>query len=112
MHDAYRNFFSGAGKQTVIDCISFDFPWNVHQVCYQILHMILVKKKLKIDDALDAFLCYGIGGIWGVLLFGDYRLFIAQILGIVITIAVAVLGTVICAGIVRLVTPLRVTVKE
>lgn len=27
--------------------------------------MILVKKKLKIDDALDAFRCHGIGGIWG-----------------------------------------------
>lgn len=101
----------------------------VSPICY--FSVILVKKKLKIDDALDAFGCHGIGGIWGGiatglftkssingvakwdgLLYGDYRLFAAQILGIIITIAVAVLGTLICAGIVRLFTPLRVTVKE
>ena len=93
--------------------------------------MALVKKKLKIDDGLDAFGCHGIGGIWGGiatglfgrssinsvarwdgLVFGDVHLFGAQILGIVITIAVAVVGTLICVGIVRIFTPLRVTVKE
>lgn len=91
----------------------------------------LVKKILKIDDALDAFGCHGIGGIWGGiatgifaqksinsvaqwdgLIFGNYHLFVAQIIGIVITIVVAVVGTIICAAIVRVVTPLRVTEKE
>lgn len=91
----------------------------------------LLKKKLKIDDALDAFGCHGIGGVWGGiatgifadrsindtakwngLLYGDYKLFLAQIGGVLITIAVAVCGTVICLGIVRIFTPLRVEEKE
>lgn len=93
--------------------------------------MSLLKKKLKIDDALDAFGCHGIGGIWGGiatglfgrtdinavaqwngLVFGETRLFIAQVLSIVVTIAVAVVGTLICAGITKLITPLRVDHKE
>lgn len=91
----------------------------------------LVKGKLGIDDALDAFGCHGIGGIWGGiatglfglssindvaqwngLVFGDSRLFVAQIIGIVVSIAVAVVGTLICAGIVKLFGPLRVSEKE
>ena len=91
----------------------------------------LLKKKLKIDDALDAFGCHGIGGVWGGiatglfgkssinsvarwdgLFFGDYHLFVAQLIGIVVTIAVAAVGTFICLGLVRLITPLRVSDKE
>ena len=91
----------------------------------------LLKKKLKIDDALDAFGCHGIGGVWGGiatglfgkssinsvarwdgLFFGDYHLFVAQLIGIIVTIAVAVVGTFICLGLVRLITPLRVSDKE
>ena len=45
-------------------------------------------------------------------LFGDYHLFVAQIVGIIITIAVAVVGTLICVAIVRVFTPLRVSVRE
>ena len=90
-----------------------------------------LKGKLKIDDALDAFGCHGIGGIWGGiatglfakssinsvarwdgLVFGDAHLFLMQLVGIVVTIAVAVVGTLICLGIVRLFTPLRVTDRE
>ena len=93
--------------------------------------VILLKQKLKIDDALDAFGCHGIGGIWGGiatglfgktsinsvakwdgLVFGDHRLFLAQVLSIVITIAVAIVGTLICIGLVRIFTPLRVDPKE
>ena len=43
---------------------------------------------------------------------GDYHLFVAQIVGIIITIAVAVVGTLICVAIVRVFTPLRVSVRE
>lgn len=91
----------------------------------------LVKTVLKIDDSLDAFGCHGIGGIWGGiatglfgqkvlpsgietiaqwngLVFGETKLFFAQLEGIAISIAVAVVGTLICAGIVRLFTSLRV----
>ena len=108
---------------------SFIIGALVSPICY--FGVALVKKKLKIDDGLDAFGCHGIGGIWGGiatglfgrssinsvarwdgLVFGDVHLFGAQILGIVITIAVAVVGTLICVGIVRIYTPLRVTVKE
>ena len=97
--------------------------WNVMNT--------LLKKKLKIDDALDAFGCHGIGGVWGGiatglfgkssinsvarwdgLFFGDYHLFVAQLIGIVVTIVVAVVGTFICLGLVRLITPLRVSDKE
>lgn len=108
---------------------SFIIGILVSLICY--FTVILLKQKLKIDDALDAFGCHGIGGIWGGiatglfgkssvnsvakwdgLVFGDYRLFLAQVLSIVITIAVAIVGTLICIGIVRIFTPLRVDPKE
>lgn len=108
---------------------SFIIGILVSPICY--FTVILLKQKLKIDDALDAFGCHGIGGIWGGiatglfgktsinsvakwdgLVFGDHRLFLAQVLSIVITIAVAIVGTLICIGIVRIFTPLRVDTKE
>ena len=108
---------------------SFIIGALVSPICYY--GVILVKKKLKIDDALDAFGCHGIGGIWGgiatgifgkssinsvakwdCLVYGEWRLFAAQIEGILITIAIAVVGTLICVGIVRIFTPLRVTDRE
>ena len=108
---------------------SFIIGILVSPICY--FTVILLKQKLKIDDALDAFGCHGIGGIWGGiatglfgktsinsvakwdgLVFGDYRLFLAQVLSIVITIAVAIVGTLICIGLVRIITPLRVDPKE
>ena len=84
----------------------------VSPICY--LTMNFIKHKLKIDDALDAFGCHGVGGIWGGivtgifatkqmndvvpregLLFGDYRLFLSQLGAIGISIAVAVVMTTI-----------------
>lgn len=101
----------------------------VSPICY--FGVALIKKKLKIDDALDAFGCHGIGGIWGGiatgifaqksinstakwdgLVFGDYRLFLAQLEGILITIVIAVVGTLLCIAVVRIFTPLRVSLKE
>ena len=83
---------------------SFIIGALVSPICYY--GVILVKKKLKIDDALDAFGCHGIGGIWGGiatgifgkssinsvakwdgLVYGEWRLFAAQIEGILITMA-------------------------
>ena len=97
----------------------------VSPICY--FGVKLIKGKLKIDDALDAFGCHGIGGIWGGiatglfgmtsingvakwngLVFGETRLFVAQIIGILVSIAVAVVGSLICITIVRIFTPLRV----
>ncbi|WP_193352841.1 ammonium transporter [Endomicrobium proavitum] len=99
-------------------------------VCY--FGITLIKKVLKIDDALDAFGCHGIGGIWGGLLTGFFVVpelnlteglgglfygggwtqFIAQAEGILVTIAIVIVGTLICAGITRIFTPLRVDKKE
>ena len=108
---------------------SFIIGALVSPICY--FGVALIKKKLKIDDALDAFGCHGIGGIWGGiatgifakssindvaqwdgLIFGDYHLFVAQIIGILVTIAIAVVGTLICVAVVRLFTPLRVELKD
>lgn len=108
---------------------SFIIGALVSPICY--FGVSLIKKKLKIDDALDAFGCHGIGGIWGGiatgiftqksinstakwdgLIFGDYHLFVAQIAGILVTAAVAVVGTLICVAIVRLFTSLRVDKRE
>lgn len=101
----------------------------VSPICY--FTMNFIKHKLKIDDALDAFGCHGIGGVWGGiatglfaktsinsvarwdgLFFGNVHLFVAQVLSIIITAAVAVVGTLICIGIIRIFTPLRVDQKE
>ena len=101
----------------------------VSPICY--FTMNFIKHKLKIDDALDAFGCHGIGGVWGGiatglfaktsinsvarwdgLVFGNIHLFVAQVLSIIITAAVAVVGTLICIGIIRIFTPLRVDQKE
>ncbi len=108
---------------------SFIIGALVSPICY--FGVGFIKKKLRIDDALDAFGCHGIGGIWGGiatgiftkssinpvakwdgLIYGDYHLFAAQIIGIILTIVVAVVGTLICVAIVRIFTPLRVSVRE
>lgn len=101
----------------------------VSPICY--FSVTVLKKKFGYDDALDAFGCHGIGGIWGGiatglfaeksinpvaqwdgLFFGDTRLFLAQLLSIVVTIVVALLGTLISIGIVRFITKLRVSERE
>lgn len=98
----------------------------VSPICY--FSMSVIKKKFGYDDALDAFGCHGIGGMWGGiatglftntsinsfakwdgLVYGNYHLFVAQVLSILITISVAVIGTIICATVVKLFTPLRVS---
>ena len=91
-----------------------------------------VKEKFGYDDALDAFGCHGVGGIWGGictglfckvsindigqgngLFFDDTKLFLMQLASIGITIVVSVAGTLICYGITRLVTgKIRVTERE
>jgi len=101
---------------------SFIIGLLVSPVCYG--GILLVKKKLKIDDSLDAFGCHGIGGIFGGIMtglfadpavnetaglfFGDAAQLGRQVLAIVISIALAVVGSLICAGIVKVFTALRV----
>lgn len=105
---------------------SFIIGAVVSPLCYFMISV--VKKKFGYDDALDAFGCHGIGGIWGGiaaglftkasinpvarwdgLVFGDYHLFRAQIIAILITIAIGIVGTFICAKLASLIVPLRVS---
>ncbi|MDR0549007.1 MAG: ammonium transporter [Deltaproteobacteria bacterium] len=95
-------------------------------VCYY--GIIIIKQKLKVDDALDAFGCHGIGGIWGGLMtgifadpavnkvaglcFGNPSQFFAQIGGILASILVAVVGTVICVYVTKIFTELRVSRRD
>ena len=98
-------------------------------ICYFMISK--VKQKFGYDDALDAFGCHGIGGVWGGLatglftqtsinsvakwnglFFGDTHLFIVQVISIIVTIVVAVVGTLICIALVRLFTPLRVEKRD
>ena len=98
-------------------------------ICYFMISK--VKQKFDYDDALDAFGCHGIGGVWvglttglftqtsinsvakwNGLFFGDTHLFIVQVISILVTIVVAVVGTLICIGLVRLFTPLRVEKRD
>ena len=101
----------------------------VSPICYFMI--AVVKKKFGYDDALDAFGCHGIGGMWGGiatgifglssinsvaewngLCFGDTKLFIAQVVSILVTIVVAIIGTLICLTITKLITPIRVSKKD
>ncbi len=93
----------------------------VSPICY--FFITVVKPKFGYDDSLDAFGCHGIGGIWGGiatgifaqksinsvakwdgLIFGETRLFLRQLAAIGITIAIAVVGTLLAAGVARLLT--------
>ena len=93
----------------------------VSPICYFFINII--KPKFGYDDALDVFGCHGIGGIWGGiatgifaktsinpaaawngLAFGEVTLFLRQLAAIGITIVIAVVGTLIAAGITSLVT--------
>ena len=101
----------------------------VSPLCY--FFMTKVKGKFHYDDALDAFGCHGVGGIWGGiatglftqksinsaaqwdgLFFGDYRLFAAQLAGIGITIAFAAAATFVIVSVMKLFGEMRVTPAE
>ncbi len=101
----------------------------VSPICY--FFITKVKSKFGYDDALDAFGCHGIGGIWGGiatglftqksinstakwdgLVFGDTHLFMVQLLSIVITIIFAGIATFIILSVIKAFMPLRVTQNE
>ena len=98
-------------------------------ICYFMISY--VKKKLGYDDALDAFGCHGIGGIWGGictglfcevtindigqgngLFYGDVKLFLMQLASIGVTIVVSVVGTLICCFLTKLISGGRIRVEE
>ncbi len=102
----------------------------VSPICY--FAMSVIKPKFGYDDSLDAFGCHGIGGIWGGiatgifaknsinpvaqwdgLLYGETKLFVAQLISIVVTIAFAAIGTAIIMFVIKLVTKeIRVSTRE
>ncbi|SHO51897.1 ammonium transporter (TC 1.A.11) [Anaerocolumna xylanovorans DSM 12503] len=101
----------------------------VSPICY--FGMTKIKGKFGYDDALDAFGCHGLGGIWGGiatglfaktsinsgaqwngLVFGDVKLFTAQLLSIVITIAFAGIATFVIVSVIKLLMPVKVTQEE
>jgi Amt family ammonium transporter len=101
----------------------------VSPLCY--FAVTFIKTKFGYDDALDAFGCHGIGGIWGGiatglftdktinsyaqwngLVYGDTKLIVAQLISIAATIALAAVGTTIILFVIRLFTSLRVSPRE
>lgn len=95
----------------------------VSPICY--FALTVMKSKFGYDDALDAFGCHGIGGIWGCiatgifaqgsintangLIFGGSKLFIAQLEAVGITIVIAVVGTFIIMSLLKLIMKVRVS---
>ena len=92
----------------------------VSPLCY--FFVSKVKPKFGYDDALDAFGCHGIGGIYGGimtglfgtkainpdlvsngLIYGEGKLFLANLAGVGVSIAIALVGTLICVGLTKLV---------
>ncbi len=91
-----------------------------------------IKPKLGYDDALDVFGCHGVGGIlgaiavglfanqsinsavaWNGLVYGDASLLWRQLIAVGITIVLAVVGTLIAAGIASSLTKgIRVAKRE
>ena len=98
-------------------------------ICYWGLSA--VKAKFGYDDALDAFGCHGIGGIWGGiatglftqssinpaarwngLFYGDNHLFVAQLISILVSIALAAIGTTIILTLIKIIMPIRVSQED
>lgn len=93
--------------------------------------MSVVKKKFGYDDALDAFGCHGIGGIFGGimtgifttpalalekgysgLIYGSSKLFFANLFAIVFTLVFTVVMSFIIIKVIALFMPLRVSKRE
>lgn len=101
----------------------------VSPLCY--FGVSFIKQKFGYDDALDAFGCHGIGGIWGGiatglftqksinsyaqwdgLFFGETQLLTAQLIAIGATIALAVVGTFVIIKVISLFMDIRVSDKD
>ncbi|MGY3765796.1 ammonium transporter [Vagococcus vulneris] len=94
-------------------------------VCY--FFIVSIKRRLKLDDTLDAFGCHGIGGIFGGLmvgifadpslghaglLYGNTHLFIAQVESIIFTIAFSAIMSFGIVMVVKRFLPLRATEED
>ncbi|MEI5993230.1 ammonium transporter [Candidatus Enterococcus mansonii] len=105
---------------------SFVLGALVSPFCYYFISS--VKHKFGYDDALDAFGCHGVGGIFGGvmtgifadpsiggktgLLYGSSELFIAQVASIIFTVVFAGVASFIIIKGIQLFMPIRVSAKE
>lgn len=115
-----------AGFVTPLAALATGFVGGV--VCY--LAVVVVKKKLGYDDALDAFGVHGVGGTWGAiatglfatktvnplgadgLFYGNPSLVASQLIAIGATVAVAVVATFVILKLISLFVPLRSVGEE
>lgn len=97
-------------------------------ICY--LAVSVLKVKLGYDDALDAFGCHGVGGMWGALatglfatkavnsagnnglFYGNPHQFVVQAISVGVTIAFAAIATFIILKVVNVFTKIRATEEE
>lgn len=98
----------------------------VSPFCYFFISVI--KQKLGFDDALDAFGCHGVGGIFGGivtgifadpsiggrtgLIYGETHLFIAQVESVLFTLVFAGVASYLIISFIRVFMPIRVSQQE
>ena len=114
----------GAGFVSLWSSIIIGFL--VRPFCFYFISVI--KQKLQLDDALDAFGCHGVGGIFGGIMtgifadpavggkaglfYGNVQLFLAQLESIVFTIVFAGLLSFVIISVIKFFMPIRVTDSE
>lgn len=114
----------GAGFVSLWSSIIIGFL--VSPFCFYFISVI--KQKLQLDDALDAFGCHGVGGIFGGIMtgifadpavggkaglfYGNVQLFLAQLESIVFTIVFAGLLSFAIISVIKFFMPIRVTDSE
>lgn len=114
----------GAGFVSLWSSIIIGFL--VSPFCFYFISVI--KEKLQLDDALDAFGCHGVGGIFGGIMtgifadpavggkaglfYGNVQLFLAQLESIVFTIVFAGLLSFVIISVIKFFMPIRVTDSE
>lgn len=114
----------GAGFVSLWSSIIIGFL--VSPFCFYFISVI--KQKLQLDDALDAFGCHGVGGIFGGIMtgifadpavggkaglfYGNVHLFLAQLESIIFTIVFAGLLSFVIISVIKFFMPIRVTDSE
>mgnify|MGYP003376477326 FL=1 len=114
----------GAGFVSLWSSIIIGFL--VSPFCFYFISVI--KQKMQLDDALDAFGCHGVGGIFGGIMtgifadpavggkaglfYGNVQLFLAQLESIVFTIVFAGLLSFVIISVIKFFMPIRVTDSE
>ncbi|MFA9398353.1 MAG: ammonium transporter [Clostridiaceae bacterium] len=116
----------GAGFVTPMASLAIGAIGGV--ICF--FAVTVVKQKLKYDDALDAFGCHGVGGIWGGiatgifatktinpdgangLLYGNPKLVLIQLIAIIVTIIFSAVMTFLILKVIGRFMELRVSSVE